>query len=492
MSLMLPTSKLYWAYALLATTLLACSPVPGQEKDTTESTQSENIKRTEDIKEQVTEKATEPSPEKTDEITGDAGTEAPQPDTVPEGPSVDTVNPEELPGEVIIRQQVLTPASFQTISYGTEEWALPTALAKVKTFHMTIHAGATTVLGTENGFYKVFTNANKKNVMTRVDNRPVVGIASWKNTEIVVAHAKQIFLWDGTDFSPTQFYRNLDGSDITALAERDQNSFWIGTKDSLWLYDTDNLQQFKSISDITGLLYMPSKKLLLIRDGSGAYSALQQSGGTWTLRSFKGEGLTLSAMTPSKEAGVDFWGFDDKKTLNLRKENGTNAAWWMFRLKPDTSDKTIETMKITHILFQQKTEETWSITNTQLFTLTEKDAQSLAIPGGITNVMAATSTPDGNMWLSDGTKLVKFGGTAPVYPGYAKDVEPLIKKHCIRCHSTGTPSPNLSKLADIKASIDAMIRAMERTTGWMPKDAGQVPVNEINVFKGWKAGGFKP
>lgn len=429
-------------------------------------------------------------------VADDKPGDVPTTDVTPKENDPDTTTPEQGqeadPPEVIIRQQVLTPKAFQANKLVSSVWTLPTYFSTTTKLHMAIHANTTTVLGTNRGFFRVFNNG-KANVIRRVDTRAVVGVASWKDTDVVVAHSKQLYLWDGSALSPTNFFKNLDGSNIRALAERDKNSFWIGTAKSLWLFDNNTLQQFKNVTDVASLTYSPKKKLLLIRNSKNEFSALQENAGKWNLRSFKGENVTLLDMTSFAGATVNFWGFDDKKTLLYRRINGSNAAWWLFRLKPDANDKTVETLKLTSMLFQKKVEHTWALTANIYYRLATGTAITLTKPTGFGTVKAAASTSDSAMWLSDGKKLAKIGSTAPPAVSYAKDIKPIVTANCISCHSsksTRKQMPYFETLAQVKAQVDRMVIRMN--AGTMPPGAKTVPNADIAKFTSWKTGGFKP
>jgi hypothetical protein len=416
----------------------------------------------------------------TDDPTKDAGPT--------EQPPTDTLIPDE-----VVRPAIITPTGFTTDKFSTKLYTLPAVLASETKLFFAIHATVTTVFGGKTGFYRL----NNTRAI-RVDKTPVVGVANWKDTDIIVAQAKQLYMWDGTTLSPTNFAKNLGGATITALVERTKQSVWIGTNKSLWLLDGDKLREFKDVKDVVSLVYAPSKKILLAMDSKGSISAMQEKpAGTWNLRSFDGEGVNVKMMTSYKGAALHFWGVDANNTLLLRKVDAANAAWWLYRLKPDANDD--ETVNIKHVVFQKQTEHTWAMSNTMLYQLSEGNSSTFKIPTGATGIgtiKTANSTSDGSLWLSDGKKFLWIGQKA-VATSFKNDVEPLVKKYCsAACHSSsGTKrkqKPYFETFAQVKAQVGRMITRMEQASGFMPPGGPRVPANEIGVFKSWVAGGHQP
>lgn len=435
-----------------------------------------------------------PSP---DTAIKDAGTVEKEPQDAP-----DTGTP-----EVITRQQVLTPSSINPATFKTQMWNLPNVLKNETHLMMAIHKKTTFVVGSARGFWKL----NPKNLQ-RIDSDPVVGLVSWQDTDIVVANKKGLFLWDGESFSPTNFLKNLKGANITALAAKDQNAFWIGTDKALWLYEKDKLHEFSGVTDVASLTYSAPQKVLVIRDSMEHYSALRQdSSGAWILRSFDSEGHKLMTVSPDNQTLAQFWGLRPQdKSLLYRKVDGINASWWLFRIKPDPKDDTIETLNLLQVLLQQHTTNlaagakpssyTWALTGEGLYRLSEGITLHFKKPATLKSLIAATSTDDGAVWVSDGEKLTRIdASTAPTPPvlTYSKDIKPFVSKYCTTCHApapTGNgQTPNLSTYNQVKAKMNDMKRRMNDLVKPMPPSyAKQFPTKaEILDFELWILGGAK-
>ena len=431
--------------------------------------------------------STSPDTERTDRKNADETTrETPLGEGTNDAASPEESTQEKSPPETIVKPAVLTPESFAPIGLEKTEWAMPKSATNETKLHFVLHAGLNTLFGGKTGLYLV-----EKSKITQIDKKSVVGLVAWKTSTVVVAQSKQLYLWDGKTLAPTNFAKNLDGSEITALAERSSESFWIGTQQSLWLLEKEQLRPFSQIKGVKAMWSAPSKKLLVIVDTQGEYHALEEQAGSWALRSFGKENVTLTALTSFEDAKkLDFWGLGRDNQLLLRKSlSGNEAAWWPFRLKPDKDDK--ETLKITQLLFQRKPEHTWALTTGDLYRLSEGVARTLPRPTKLQAIKAANSTSDGALWLSDGAILVRFGKALPATE-YKSDVAPIMTANCIRCHKPGgkarfRPLQTYKQVRDIASEI---LKRIDITKNMPPGQT--LPASQIALFKSWIAGGYQP
>ncbi len=393
---------------------------------------------------------------------------------------------EDLFPESISRLEVLSPSSFAPIELKETTWDFPAGGEGQTQLSFALYADRTPIFGGSKGLFVVEANA-----IVRVSQKKVIGLTSWKDGDVVVAYPDQLYLWDGKVLSPTNFFKNLDGSAITSVAFRAKESFWIGTEKSLWMLDNDQLQEFPQIQGVKTLLYAPNKNTLLVQDSKGALLALSELKGTWTTRSFAQEGVSLKVLTSTIEQDKpNFWGLDEQDTLLLRKVvSGDEAAWWGFRLKPDENDN--ETLSIQGVLFQYNPEQTWAITQDELYRLTEGVSRVLKRPAVLRSIATANSTLDGSIWLSDGNKLVRLGEPLPATT-YTKDVEPIVQSKCLSCHKAGgrasfRPFETYQQVRDKAALILQRIDVQKNMPPGSP-----LPVAQIAAFKNWIAGGYQP
>lgn len=407
--------------------------------------------------------------------------------------------------EEIVKDAIIIPKAFAAIKLDSTKWALPAVLKADKQLFVTARAANVYVVAGSTGFYKF----NNKKALARVDSKPVFGIAAYKNAQVVVAHANEIMLWDGTDLSPTTLHNNLDGSAVTALQFRSENSFWIGTKNSLWLLDGDQLKQFPGIKGVKSMMRTSSTESLIIIDQLDQQVLLREDtkNKTWLTRSFSNEGVNLQNLTTRKGPELDFWGFGQQNDLYLRKVAGGNAAWWPYRLKPDQDDNDL--VKIQMVLFQQSEEETWALSDKEFYRLSEDTVQVLDRPAGLGVLVSASSANDGSLWFSDGTNLVRIGkNSKPVT--YVADIKPIIDNNCIKgCHTVGDakatppvpagvasffPLENYTQVKNKAASkVQGTNRSVLLERVSVKKDMpqkGPLPNNEILLFESWVRGGM--
>lgn len=453
----------------------SCGPTPAEQEGNLQETQTQDGSTTVEVTQEQNQS----------ELTPDG--EAEEKTNPPESSEKDTtIDPEVDIPESILRLEILTPSSFAPIEFKSTEWSIPASGQDQKKLHFAIHANLTPMFGGDKGLFVVETKS-----ILQVDKKKVLGLSSWTDGKVVVAYPDQLYLWDGKVLSPTNFFKNLDGSPITTIAYRTKDSFWMGTEKSLWMLDKDQLQEFPQVKGVKTLVYAPSKKILLVQDAKGTQLALSETNGKWTTRSFGNEGVTLKILTSTVDKDKqNFWGMDDQNTLLVRKVvSGDEAAWWGFRLKPDKDDN--ETISIEGVFFQYNPEQTWAIAKDEMYRLTEGVSRVLKRPASLKTILTANSTLDGSIWLSDGKKLVRYGESVPAVT-YAKDVEPIIKSKCLNCHKAGgrasfRPFETYQQVRDKATVILQRIDVQKNMPPGKP-----LPASEIATIKSWIAGGFQP
>lgn len=393
--------------------------------------------------------------------------------------------PPETTGDEITRPAFLQPQGFVPLNLPTKEWPLPAALAKSPIVALEIEPSGNVLFGNELGLFEI-TGTKVRNVDSKVK---IVGIAPWKDGKMLVAEAQKIHLWDGTALKETKLFKHLDGSDITAIETRGPSTAWIGTTKSLWLLTNDVVREFNQIKGVRSVEHVAGFKLVLLVDQQGRHISLQEGGdGRWLMRDFSTEGVTLEQMAAHVEEPIEFWGFSQSAGLYLRKAEQGLAAWWPFRLKPDSDDN--DTVQVSALVFHPKPDTAWAIGTSTLYRLTEKTAGEQSLPGTLGPITFKGGTSDGGLWLSDGKKLYRIGATGPA-ASYAADVEPIMKADCIQCHAKGKKAAfaPFETLAQVKNRAAVIIKRLKE--GTMPP-AGKLSQAKIDTIQSWINGGYQP
>lgn len=453
-----------------------CQPMPPDE----EKTKQESV-----IRDGGSESVTEPSsgetvtPEQTsqDERTPDAVQHETDPtEQAPDaGPAPD----------VVIKTAIIVPTSFSPSTLTEQSWTLPTSFRKAVRLHFVLHAGVTPMVGAASGLFELHGKTLK-----RVDSTPVVGLIR-QGAVVVVASANEIRLWDGRTLAPTRISKHLKGDTITALEYQAKDAFWLGTQKALWLYAQGQLQSFPAIKGVKRILAQPLKKLVLIEDLQGRFSALHQVNDTWRLRAFSAEKIPLHSMAPQAGTTINFWAMDQKKDLWLRKAKKSEAAWWMYRLKPDTDDR--ETVDVRHMLYQRKEEQTWIVAANVLYRLSESNVLILKRPNQLKKILHLGSTLDGSMWLSDGMRLFRIASKV-VQLSYAKDIAPILKTSCLGCHKAGGRASfaPFTTYQEVKNRGALIAQRIEGKGGSVMPPKQALSSDKIAKIKAWVSGGMQP
>jgi hypothetical protein len=283
---------------------------------------------------------------------------------------------------------------------------------------------------------------------------------------------------------------SLEDSPILSLAARQADSFWLGTQASLWLLDNDTLKQFVDFAGAKNLQAQQGKDAVYGQDHKGQPFALQHRGKEqWSLVYFNREKADLVQVLPANAEHTHFWGLDKAGHLWLRKQDGNQAAWWPYRIKPDKEDK--PTLTWSKLLLDPKSGDVWAWDGQKsLSRLTEKTVSELSVPDKLKKLLWVNTTSDGALWMSDGTLLVRLGSAGPVI-SYKGQIEPFLRKYCTKCHTSSGVGRRflLESYANAKKHSAKVLYQVQK--GLMPP--GQ-PLGkaETELLQKWIAGGSQP
>lgn len=408
-------------------------------------------------------------PPSSTEVIADSGSEG-IPETLAERP--------ELP-EPIVKPAILTP-TIGDIQLQAKTTDLPAELSKDPSLSLGNLEGTGFLLGGKAGLFQI-----KEGKAEKVDSTSVIGIAPWEGRSFVVAQRDRLALWDGS-LQPTRFHEQMDGSPFTALAARGDKELWLGTTTGLWQFADPDLQKFPAIGGVKRLVTLPNAPWLLIQDTTDAFHLLRRApDGSWQKLSFASEGISLQDFLPFGDQ--KFWGLTDQG-LALRLPKDDQAAWWPFRLKPNTEGA--ETLAIQRLAYDPSSQLTWAITSQELYRLDQEQVGRLARPSGMGEIVTAFPSADGSLWLADAAKLYRIGQDGPPV-SYAKQIQPFLEQNCNRCHvSPGGVAFSLTSFDDAKKWAFQMVT--EITAKRMPPDERPLIGGDAETLRRWIDGAYQP
>lgn len=83
------------------------------------------------------------------------------------------------------------------------------------------------------------------------------------------------------------------------------------------------------------------------------------------------------------------------------------------------------------------------------------------------------------------------GGGNPNAMSFAKNVKPILEKHCAECHHPGGQAPDLTSKSTSESRFDKVVARIEGAGAPMPpKPRDSVSASELETLKSWKSQGF--